>query len=282
MRWALLLAGLGLAGAAPAATVTIQVMDAVGEGFHDTTPFTPIGGNNATTLGQARLNVFNEAARLWGQLINSSVTIVVEARFDPLTCSASSGVLGSAGPTWIFHDFPNAPLPDVFYPAALADALAGNNLAGTNGNGTQYGFTDISATFNSTVNGTAGCLGSSYFYYGFDHQLTGHNDGRSYIADLRRRHQQRQCHATGGLRAVRLRGIAGHVLAAAERGAATAVGNRTIRQRQRRAGLERGARQRQPGAAQPGHQRWRPPQALRPFQLRRQLVGIALGQQRHA
>ena len=74
-RRCLLLAALGwLASGAvsvSAATITIQVMDAAGEGFNDTTPFTPIGGNNATTLGQARLNVFTEAARLWGQLISS-------------------------------------------------------------------------------------------------------------------------------------------------------------------------------------------------------------------
>jgi hypothetical protein len=175
VRAALAVLGLAAASAAPAATITIQVLDGPGEGFNDPTPFTPIGGNNATTLGQARLNVFNEAARLWGQLITSTIPIVVEATFDPLTCGSTTGVLGSAGPQWMFHDFPNAPVAGVFYPAALADALSGQNLAAK---------TDISAQFNSTVNGTPGCLGGSYFYYGFDHQLTGHNDGRSYIADL--------------------------------------------------------------------------------------------------
>lgn len=167
--------GLAVMGAAPAATLTIQVMDAAGIGFNDPTPFTPIGGNNATTLGQARLNVFTEAARLWGKLINSPVPIVVEASFAPLSCSDTSGVLGSAGPLWVFHDFPGAPLPGVFYPAALADALSGQNLASKS---------DITAQFNSSINGTTGCLGGSYFYYGFDHRLSGHNDGRSYIADL--------------------------------------------------------------------------------------------------
>ena len=108
-----ILAAMGLlaAGAASAATFTVQVMDAADEGFYDPTPFTPIGGNNATTVGQARLNVFNEAARLWGQLINSTTTIVVEATFDPLTCSANSGVLGSAGPIYIWHDFQALRLP---------------------------------------------------------------------------------------------------------------------------------------------------------------------------
>lgn len=174
--WALLAAlGCFASGAASAATITIQVMDAAGEGFNDATPFTPIGGNNATTLGRARLNVFTEAARLWGQLINSSQTIVVEASFDPLTCSANTGVLGSAGPMYVFRDFPGRPLPNVFYPGALADALSGADQ------GTKH---DITAQFNSVVNGDPSCLGRSYFYLGFDHKLTGHNDGRSYIADL--------------------------------------------------------------------------------------------------
>jgi hypothetical protein len=167
-------AGLAAAPAA-AATLTIIVMDGPGEGFNDTTPFTPIGGNNATTLGQARLNVFNKAAQLWGALITSTVPIVIEAQFDPLDCGNTTGVLGSAGPTYLFRSFPGAPSSTVFYPAALADALSGSDQGNKH---------DITATFNSTVNGTAGCLGGSYFYYGFDHQLTGHGDGKSYVADL--------------------------------------------------------------------------------------------------
>ena len=163
------------AGTAGAATLSVQVMDGPNEGFNDPTPFTPIGGNNATTLGQARLNVFNKAAQLWGQLITSPVTIVIEASFDPMTCSANTGVLGSAGPMWMFRDFPGAPDSNVFYPGALADALTGQNQGGKHA---------ITASFNSTVNGTSGCLDGGYFYYGFDHKLTGHNDGRTYIADL--------------------------------------------------------------------------------------------------
>ncbi|MGB8694638.1 MAG: Ig-like domain-containing protein [Steroidobacteraceae bacterium] len=176
--------GFALATQANAATITIQVTDAAGEGFNDPTVFMPMGGNNATTLGQARRNVFNEAARLWGLLITSNVNIVVEASFDPLTCSASSGVLGSAGPTWIFHDFVGSPLPAVFYPAALADALHGSNIHGTNSNGTPFGDTDINAQFNSAINGDATCLQGGRFYYGFDHQLSAHSAQGPFVADL--------------------------------------------------------------------------------------------------
>ena len=181
---ALVALGIALATQANAATITIQVTDAVGEGFNDPTVFVPMGGNNATTLGQARRSVFNEAARLWGLLINSNVNIVVEASFDPLTCSASSGVLGSAGPTWIFHDFVGSPLPGVFYPAALADALHGSNIVGTNSKGTPFGDTDIKAQFNSAINGDATCLQGGRFYYGFDHQLSAHRAEGPFVADL--------------------------------------------------------------------------------------------------
>ena len=178
-RTVALLATLGwlASGAASAATITILVMDAPGEGFNDQTAFTPIGGNNATKLGQARLNVFNKAAQMWGRLINSSQTIVIEATFDPLDCSNTTGVLGSAGPMWLFRGFSGAPGADasVFYPAALADALSATDQAGKH---------DISAAFNSKVNGDPTCLGGSYFYYGFDHKLSGHTDGLNYIADL--------------------------------------------------------------------------------------------------
>ena len=174
------LAALGLAVAAQGAIITIHVTDGAGVGFNDATPFTPMGGNNATTLGRARLNVFNEAARLWGLLINSNVTIVVDASFSQLQCDASTGVLGSAGPTWVFRNFGGAPLQNVFYPAALADALHGTELSGTSG--VQNAHTDISAQFNSAINGDPNCLAGSKFYYGFDHQLSAHQG--LFIADL--------------------------------------------------------------------------------------------------
>jgi hypothetical protein len=176
---ALVLAMLGLAplGIAQAATISIQVLDSAGEGFNDTTPFAPIGGNPATTLGQARLNVFNRAAQLWSGLININVDIVVEAKFDPQACTASSGTLGSAGPKWIYHDFPGAPLANVFYPSALANSLHGSPISASSRG-------DITATFNSTVGGNTNCLAGQYFYLGYDHQLTGHNNGMTYVADL--------------------------------------------------------------------------------------------------
>jgi len=151
-----------LAHAASAATFTFRIA-ATDTGLTDTTPFTPVGGNNATTLGEARMNVMMEAGRIWGALLQSDVPIVVDVAFRALTCTASSGTLGQAGPRSSFANFTNAPTPNVYYVAALADSLAGRNLSSVPTNA------DISASFNISVDSDPACLGGFGFYYGFDH-----------------------------------------------------------------------------------------------------------------
>lgn len=152
----LIMSGVLTAGAA---TIVIVNLDGPSEGFNDPTPVTPVGGNPGTTVGEQRLNVFNEAAAIWGALLPSDVTIRVEARFNPLTCTETSAVLGSAGPIEVQRDFTGAELPETWYHIALANKLAGIDLSGDN---------DISATFNSNLNGDPGCLGGNGWYYGYD------------------------------------------------------------------------------------------------------------------
>ncbi len=144
---------------AGAATIVIINQDGAGEGFNDPTPAAPVGGNPGTTVGQQRLNVFQHAANIWGALLPSAVTINVQAQFNTLACDASSAVLGSAGPISVFKDFSGAPLAATWYHVALANKLAGTDLSTGN---------DISATFNSALNGDPGCLGGAGWYYGFD------------------------------------------------------------------------------------------------------------------
>ena len=143
-----------------AATVVIQNNDGANEGFNDPTPWTPTGGNPATTLGQARLNAFQYAADIWGQCLNSNVTIIVGAKMDPQFCNATSAVLGSAGANTVHRNFGGAPVPNTWYPQALANSLSGSDEDPTT--------TDISATFNSNLNGDPGCLGGVGWYYGYD------------------------------------------------------------------------------------------------------------------
>ena|SRR5688572_12097754 len=155
-----LAASLVAAPLARAATFVLINQDGPGEGFNDTTPATPVGGNNGTTLGQQRLNVFQQAGAIWGATLPSNVTIRVQARFDPLTpCDATSGVLGSAGAVTVLSDFAGAPLANTWYSIALANKLAGTDLAPS--------ANDINANFNSSVDNST-CLGASSWYYGFD------------------------------------------------------------------------------------------------------------------
>ena len=150
---------LAASSAFGAATITILNNDGAGEGFNDPTPAAPVGGNPGTTVGQQRLNVFNQAAATWGATLSSNVTIVIRAQFDPLPCSSDSGVLGGAGSISIFGNFPNAPFQSTWYGGALADKLAGSDR--------RPGNPDINATFNSSL-GQTGCLDGSFFYYGYD------------------------------------------------------------------------------------------------------------------
>jgi len=151
--------GAGLPpAAARAATITVVNTDGPGEGFNDPTPAAPVGGNPGTSLGAQRLQAFQFAADLWGARVESAVEIRVAARFDPLTCGASSAVLGSAGPVSVARDFVGAPVPGTWYAIALANALGGVDLA--------PGADDVSATFNSSIGTT--CPFPLTWYYGLD------------------------------------------------------------------------------------------------------------------
>jgi len=142
-----------------ATQITIVNLDNANEGFNDATPAVPVGGNTGLTIGEQRLQVFQYAARVWESIIDDSVEIRVEANFDPLTCSASSAVLGSAGPTTVFKSFPNAPLSQTWYPVALANSIAGSDLTS---------LPDIRATFNGSVDNNNNCLNNTNWYYGLD------------------------------------------------------------------------------------------------------------------
>ncbi len=143
-----------------ATQIIISNLDGAGEGFNDGTPVAPVGGNPGTTLGQQRLNVFEQAAKIWESVVGSNVPIIVGAQFNPLTCSASQAVLGSAGTTTIHGNFVHAPIRNTWYPAALANSLAGSDLDTTR--------TEITATFNSDIDNNNNCLNGTNWYYGLD------------------------------------------------------------------------------------------------------------------
>lgn len=148
-----------------AATITILA----GTGFNDATPVTAVGGNAATTLGQARLNLFQKAATLWGQKLNSGQTIYVSVDFASLTCSANAALLGQASPRGFYKNFPGTPKSNVYYPEALAFQLANkrldNSVPTVSNRATAA---DIIAQFNSAIDGDPSCLHGKGFYYGLD------------------------------------------------------------------------------------------------------------------
>jgi hypothetical protein len=147
----LLAATLGAAAlAAPAighaGQIIIVNVDGPDEGFNDPTPVAPVGGNPATTRGAQRLAVFERAADIWEAALRPTNDIFVRASIDPL----AAGVLGSAGTTTVFANFPGAEFADTWYPSALADQLAGEDL--------NPGVADIQTRFSSNFT----------FYLGFD------------------------------------------------------------------------------------------------------------------
>jgi hypothetical protein len=138
---------LGMPSSAlPQGQILVVNVDEANEGFNDPTPAAPVGGNPGVTLGEQRLNVFERAAAIWEAALQPTNDIYVQAQFDAL----AANVLGSAGTTFIFSDFPGAELPGTWYPSALADQLAGVEL--------NPGFADIAARFSSNAS----------FYLGFD------------------------------------------------------------------------------------------------------------------
>jgi hypothetical protein len=115
-------AAAGLPALASAANVVVVNINAAGVGFNDPSAPNPAAGCNAgETLGQCRLRVFNQAAAQWGTLLQSNVTISINGQMTALTCSGTSAVLGSAGPTTAQSNFANAPRPNVAYVQALAN-----------------------------------------------------------------------------------------------------------------------------------------------------------------
>lgn len=144
---------------ANAANLVLRNVDPPNVGFNDPTPATPVGGNSGTTVGGQRLIAYQKALELWGKTLRSNVDVVVRGSFAGLSCTAGGGTLAQAGALSIFSDFPGAPLAGHWYGAAIANALAGQDL--------DPGGDDIVANFNGNV-GKPTCVAGPGWYYGLD------------------------------------------------------------------------------------------------------------------
>lgn len=127
-----------LAGMTPenatAVPVTVVYSDGATEGFND------------PTLGAARRAAFEYGLNVWANALQGTVTVVVDAQFNPL----GTGLLGQAGASTSYTDFPNTPQAGTWYPVALANQYAGSDLNGAN--------VEIEAEFSTNFT----------FYYGLD------------------------------------------------------------------------------------------------------------------
>ena len=145
----LLAAALSLAIGATHASAADLIpinFDGANEGYNDPTPAAPVGGNPGTTIGEQRQMVAQFAAELWGSVLVSPQPVYIAAQFNPL----GANVLGSAGATSAWYNFPGVQYPNTLYSVALAESISDSNL---NGN-----VVDISSQFSSDYN----------FYYGLD------------------------------------------------------------------------------------------------------------------
>jgi len=156
-----LFAALSAPVVAHAATLQVISADGPSEGLNDPTPVTPVGGNSGTTLGAQRRLALERAASIWGAALKSPVPIRILASFDPLSCTATSAVLGSAGATGFWRDFAGAVWGDTWYPSALANALTGFDLDPSHD--------EIQMYLNSGL-GQSSCLEGAPFYLGLDGQ----------------------------------------------------------------------------------------------------------------
>jgi len=146
---------------AHSAVITVVNVDGPNEGFNDPNPpnaASTSGGNSGATLGAQRLIAFQYAANIWASLLSSPIEIKIDANLDPLTCSATSATLGAAGTRTVHRDFTGAPLPNTWYPQALANSLTGID--------SDPATSDIRATFNSAIGTT--CSFPLVWYYGLD------------------------------------------------------------------------------------------------------------------
>ena len=138
-------------------------MDPAGTGLNDPTAAAPVGGNPGTTIGEQRRIAYQFAADLWEAMLDSNVEIKVDASFQPLTCTATSAVLGSAGTKTVLAGLHQCALADTWYGTALAECVRRQRPvagAGTDDN-------DITSRFNANL-GQPNCLSGSGWYYGLD------------------------------------------------------------------------------------------------------------------
>jgi hypothetical protein len=154
---------VGIASSAHAAKFELLNADDPGIGFNDPTPAAPVGINPGKTVGEQRRIAISFVASIWGRALGGNDTIAVVASFAPQECTATGGVLASAGPWTVNRDFANARFANTWYAAALANRLAKTDLDAAEG----PNLPEIGVTSNGDL-GKPGCIEGASWYYGLD------------------------------------------------------------------------------------------------------------------
>ena len=136
-------------------------LDPPGVGFTDPTPFTGAPGNPATTLGEARINVFNAVLTAWANTLDSPIDIDVEVTWQSLFCDPNQGAVLAGASTILIFQSSGFPFSNTWYHSALSEALTGQELSGDSSDN------DVFVIVNSAIDDECLLPGSGY-YYGLD------------------------------------------------------------------------------------------------------------------
>jgi hypothetical protein len=86
---------------------------------------TDLWGETCTTFPEEAKAAFNAAGALWGNLLQSSVPIAINACWSNL---GESDTLGYSGGGEVYRNFTGAPLSNTWYSVSLANALHGSDI----------------------------------------------------------------------------------------------------------------------------------------------------------
>jgi hypothetical protein len=139
-------------------TFELTLLDEDNSGFFDNTPTTAVGGNTGTTRGEQRRIALNYALDILSETLTGSVPIQINAQFQPLELDSDFLVIAAASPKALLRDFTGAPKSNTWYPSALANQYAGQDLTQQNA--------DIDAEFDPSIDSNLND-GISW-YYGLD------------------------------------------------------------------------------------------------------------------
>ncbi|MDJ0655144.1 MAG: hypothetical protein QNJ40_13365 [Xanthomonadales bacterium] len=132
--------------------------------WDDPTPFTPVGGNPATTVGEARRNAVMQAATNLSSELFSPVPIRINACWEDQGGDSSGQTLAGAFFSLVSRGVPGVEDPELIYATPAAARQAGTEFCRIF-NSVECDSPELFIVFNSAVDSEDS---TRDFYYGFD------------------------------------------------------------------------------------------------------------------